>query len=423
MSLNLIETAKGLFTPDLQTKTSAFLGESDSSVSKAISAVIPAIFAGLLHKSATPDGAVKIAEMAGHQSQADITDHFGALSGGNNHSGILDNIFGSKLGGLSNLLSGFSGIKQGSASTLLSMAAPLILSFLGKHTGSNQLNPNGLASLLSSQKQHIADATPAGFNLASLFSPSAHVPASDVKPVHHPAGTPSYTEEKRSGLGWLVPILLLALLAAAALYFFNGGCNKKEVVATHETSDTIDRFNATPETTTAAATTGTVDSSGNYIYNTGNMIRIDLPNGAGSLNVGENSTEAKLVRFLQGNEAVDTAKGNWFDFTNVRFNTGSSTITEESMAQLKNMVLISKAFPNAKFKVGGYTDNTGAAAANLSLSKSRAAAVASKIKSLGAAAGAIVGSDGYGPEFPVGDNNTAEGRAQNRRVSVNVKAK
>jgi outer membrane protein OmpA-like peptidoglycan-associated protein len=45
------------------------------------------------------------------------------------------------------------------------------------------------------------------------------------------------------------------------------------------------------------------------------------------------------------------------------------------------------------------------------------------LKKLGIAAGAITGSKGYGKEWPIADNATPEGRAQNRRVAVNVKAK
>jgi K(+)-stimulated pyrophosphate-energized sodium pump len=93
------------------------------------------------------------------------------------------------------------------------------------------------------------------------------------------------------------------------------------------------------------------------------------------------------------------------------------------MTQLKNMVAIAKAFPTAQFKVGGYTDNTGDEAKNVSLSKKRAAVVAAKIISMGSSAKGIISSDGYGSQFPIGDNATAEGKAQNRRVSVNVKAK
>ena len=226
-------------------------------------------------------------------------------------------------------------------------------------------------------------------------------------------------------MGWLLPILLLAAIGAASLYISSKGCKKTPVAATEHADSTMHADTASTTGVVAPvvnAVTGTVDSLGNFIYNLGNMVNFDLPGGV-KLEVGENSTEAKLIRFLQSSDAVDTAKGNWFDFTNVRFKTGSSDITEESMAQLKNFISIAKAFPNAKFKIGGYTDNTGDEAKNVTLSKNRAAAVLAKIKQMGAAASSLTGSDGYGSKFPVADNATAEGRAQNRRVSVNVKAK
>jgi len=90
---------------------------------------------------------------------------------------------------------------------------------------------------------------------------------------------------------------------------------------------------------------------------------------------------------------------------------------------LKNLVAIIKAFPHATFKVGGYTDNTGDAAANLSLSQKRADAVAAAILKQGANKAQISKAEGYGQEHPVGDNSTADGRAMNRRVSVRVKSK
>jgi outer membrane protein OmpA-like peptidoglycan-associated protein len=160
------------------------------------------------------------------------------------------------------------------------------------------------------------------------------------------------------------------------------------------------------------------------VYDLGKMITIDLPNGAGSLTVGENSTENRLYKFLSDASAkIDTVKGNWFEFTNVRFVTGGSKIDSASSNQLKNIVAISKAFPAASFKLGGYTDNVGDAAFNTSLSQKRAEAVVAELKKLGAGAKSITGAKGYGPQFPIGDNATTEGKAMNRRVAINVKSK
>lgn len=444
MSVNLIELAKGLFSPEAVAAISNSLKESDSSIVKALNAFIPSIFKGLYDKAATPAGATTIASLAETQSEHNIFENVTGRLGDNNEggfmklgSGMFNSIFDGPATGLINAGSNYAGIKPSSASSLLSLAVPAIMSFLGNYLKNNNETSSNLADVLHSQKDNIATAIPAGFNPTNLFesneavnttAPTMHATHAATAPhtTHAATGLPSNyddsdDDEKSSALGWLIPVLILALLAAAALYFFKPSAEE----GTHATAPhahTADSSSATAVTTTSA-NEGSLDSSGNFVYNLGNMVNIDLPNNAGRLSVGENSTEAKLIRFLQSNEAVDSAKGNWFEFTNVRFNTGKSTITETSMQQLQNMVAISKAFPNAQFKIGGYTDNTGNANSNLNLSKERAAAVAKKIVEMGAASSSITGSDGYGDQFPLASNSTEEGKAQNRRVSVNVKAK
>lgn len=170
---------------------------------------------------------------------------------------------------------------------------------------------------------------------------------------------------------------------------------------------------------------GKVDTAtGDFIYETGKMITLSLPNNAGTLEVGEYSTENKLYKFLLDNSQVlDTVKGNWFELTNVRFKTGGVAVDSASFTQIKNIAAICKAFPTAQFKVGGYTDNSGDSTSNVILSQRRADVVLGEFKKAGVSAAAFTGAKGYGPEHPIGDNATAEGKAMNRRVAVNVKAK
>jgi outer membrane protein OmpA-like peptidoglycan-associated protein len=229
-------------------------------------------------------------------------------------------------------------------------------------------------------------------------------------------------ENSGNGLKWLLPLLLLALVSAAAWYLMGSGSSK----STEEPATVVKESAAKTESPAVAApaVTGSVDTSGNYMYDLGKIISIELPNGAGKLEVGENSTENRLYKFLSDPTAsIDTVKGNWFEFTNVRFNTGGSKVDSTSAAQLKNIVILGKAFPAASFKVGGYTDNTGDSVANVTLSQKRSEAVVAELKKLGASAKAITGAKGYGPQYPIGDNATVEGKAQNRRVAINVKSK
>ena len=137
--------------------------------------------------------------------------------------------------------------------------------------------------------------------------------------------------------------------------------------------------------------------------------------------VGTNGIEAGLIGFIESDKVVD--KETWLNFDRLTFKTGSAELDmDKSKDQLNNMFEILKAFPNVKLKVGGYTDNTGDANANLKLSSDRASAVKSELIKLGIS-DARVESEGYGIEHPIATNDTEEGRAANRRTSVRVTEK
>jgi len=74
-------------------------------------------------------------------------------------------------------------------------------------------------------------------------------------------------------------------------------------------------------------------------------------------------------------------------------------------------------YADSNVQVVGHTDNTGAAAYNLNLSRQRAAAVANTLISNGVASSRIT-AIGRGEDQPVTSNLTPEGRAQNRRVEI-----
>ena len=131
--------------------------------------------------------------------------------------------------------------------------------------------------------------------------------------------------------------------------------------------------------------------------------------------------ERGLIAFIEGTAPVD--KTTWFNFDRVTFKSGSAAIDmAKSNEQLVNLSEILAAFPNAKLKIGGYTDNTGDEAANMKLSADRANAVRNALMLMGMD-GARLEAEGYGSQHPVADNATDEGRAKNRRIAVRVTAK
>jgi K(+)-stimulated pyrophosphate-energized sodium pump len=156
------------------------------------------------------------------------------------------------------------------------------------------------------------------------------------------------------------------------------------------------------------------------IKNLGAKLDKALSSGV-TLNIPENGIENNLLKFIENkDQAID--KKAWFDFDNLTFENGKSTLKEGSEGQLKNIAEILKAFPNVNIKLGGYTDNTGDANANLKLSGERASTVKAELIKLGIT-DARLESEGYGQENPVATNDTDAGRAANRRISIRVTKK
>lgn len=102
----------------------------------------------------------------------------------------------------------------------------------------------------------------------------------------------------------------------------------------------------------------------------------------------------------------------------VYFDTGKAVIKPESSGTLSEIVKLLQANPSMKLHVVGHTDNVGTAAANMELSKQRAAAVVNALVTQYHVAASRLDSTGVGPFSPVATNRTEEGRAKNRRVEL-----
>ncbi|HSW48570.1 MAG TPA: OmpA family protein [Bryobacteraceae bacterium] len=101
----------------------------------------------------------------------------------------------------------------------------------------------------------------------------------------------------------------------------------------------------------------------------------------------------------------------------IQFDTGKSTIKPESLPIIEQMAALLQENPALNVSIEGHTDNVGSAAANQTLSESRAKAVVAALAGRGIAAGRMT-SAGFGATKPVAGNDTEEGRAKNRRVEL-----
>ena len=104
----------------------------------------------------------------------------------------------------------------------------------------------------------------------------------------------------------------------------------------------------------------------------------------------------------------------------INFATGSFNIGNKSMAMLQNAAKAINAAPaDTKIHVGGHTDNTGSSQLNTKLSKQRAQTVVDTLVGMGVDISKL-SSQGYGDSQPIADNNTTDGRAQNRRMEFTL---
>jgi len=102
----------------------------------------------------------------------------------------------------------------------------------------------------------------------------------------------------------------------------------------------------------------------------------------------------------------------------ILFDTGKSDLKPESAAALQEVVKLLGQNTALKLYVVGHTDNVGASAANVDLSKRRAAAVVEVLASKYGVAANRLEPFGNGPFAPIASNATDDGRAANRRVEI-----
>jgi OmpA-OmpF porin, OOP family len=411
MSINLLDLVKDQVSGQLAKHAAGFLGESESSIGGALGSIMPALLGGAVQKASTPSGAQGLMDMVSGLDSGMLGNIANVFGGGasnvngvlNSGGGIVDMLLGNKVGGIIDIISKVSGLKSGSSSSLLKLAAPFLMSLIGKQIAGKGLG--FFTDLLMGQKSSIASALPAGMGGLLGFA------ADNAPKVSTSSSYSGGTTESSAGgsniLKWLLPLLLAAGLGYWLIG--KGGCAKKEMDVAAATVDTMATAAVATVDTAVAAVTGYAKK---------------LADGFELKGASLDGIESKLMTFVEGTGAILDKKdpAAWYNFDRLLFDTGKSTLQPSSTEQLANMAGILKAFPKVRLKVGGYTDNVGDDKANLKLSTDRAFEVVKQLEAMGVEKGRLE-AEGYGEAFPVGDNNTEEGRQQNRRIAARVMAK
>lgn len=435
MAVNIIDLVKEQIGSNFISQTSTNLGESESGISKAINAILPIALGGIANNADKPG----ILDSILGASSEDLQNNLSSGTQSSVISTILTAIFGEKLGAISSTVSGLSGISETSASSLLNTLTGATVGTLGKFASENNLGSAGLSNLLSDQKEIFTSLLPAGLSLASFglggnaenivpqipenitvtsleeastTKPITEVPKVDIsknddtkvniEPENNDSGTSIWM--------WLLPLLLVLF----AGWFIWKQYKKKET----ETNVTNKIDSTAMKTDSLAAMM--VDSTSMNVA----KIDTDIDLNGKLLKGYKGGFEDQMITFLNSGDykkAKDDAalKDTWYSFDHVNFKIGSATELEAgSKGQIDNLIIILKTFPDAKIKIGGYTDKTGVEADNVKLSTARANFIKSALEKVGVGA-QVLGAEGYGSKFStVAKDASNEERAVDRKMAI-----
>ena len=204
----------------------------------------------------------------------------------------------------------------------------------------------------------------------------------------------------KSGMSWLLKLLPLLLLAVFA-YLAYQYCSPKPTTPVATVKPTV-VATATPVPAPSVKLTG-ADGK----LDTAAAVKNAAAAAAGALGaLKPGYTADELVKAL--------------NLEIINFASGSNGIPKENEELLKKSAAAIVAAPaGTKLEVGGYTDNKGAAAGNLTLSQKRAAAVMAYLVKNGVKSDGLT-AKGHGVDNPKASNETEEGRFQNRRIEFSV---
>lgn len=424
MTTNLISQLSREFGGDAINKISGALGEDSSRTQAAMDGTLQALVGALVNKGSTRDGASDLLDLLKRNNLdgTRFTNVASAISGPDGISRLvetggplLNSVLGSRANSVIDWVASLGGIKKSSATSMLSLALPVVLGQIGRLVSGSGWNVSNLMNLLNDQKSYLRN-MPTGLTNALGYGGTEWTGERERERERRAA--PSYVSEpvrrEREGTAWwkwALPLLALLALGWLLSRLFTGRERQVQTSIAVPTATATLRVEATPTITPIAAP---------IRPDLGAFIDKRLPDGT-MLRIPANGVESKLLVFIE-DPTKRADRETWFSFDRLEFETDSANLKPGSAEQLRNIAEIMKAYPNVNVKIGGYTDNVGDDAYNMKLSQERANRTMSELARLGVNQSRMT-AEGYGEQSPVADNATEEGRQRNRRIDIRVTKK
>jgi len=230
MTDNIVTSVTRFLTPELIGKLASAANLDRNIGQRATAAIVPAILSGLANVAGTPAGPRQLASAVAQQPSDMLGNIVSSLTGSAPQTAakgmdVLSTLLGGgALGLLTSTLSKFLAVGEAPTRSLMGLLTPLIMGVLGQQQKATGLDANGLARMLTQQKEEITDAMPSG--LTSLLESSGlyqriSSPSVTVPPVYDTAR--GSTAQRMAG-NWATartwPYWVLPLLALAGLLWY-----------------------------------------------------------------------------------------------------------------------------------------------------------------------------------------------------------
>lgn len=359
------------------------MGQPEQAVRHGMESSIAAVLSGLTAQSGNSGALQRVVDMVPSTGgQASWSQMAGSLADSHSPSiaagsRLLPALFGSGESAVTSALSRASNLSPGVMTTLLTMAGPIVMSFLSKNLRDGTMTADSLRGALQRESGTIRNALPAG--VSEVFWPGVTT-ASSVSPVVaqtvHKEGIPS----------WVLPAVICGALALGLVWLLG-----------HARRPSINQAVIPP-----------VVGEANRVVPHASQVGCTLPS---TVVLPRDGLASRFLIFMQNQPAT-----SGFNADQLLFDTGSAQLRPESQAQLNDLATVLTDCPNVRMRVVGFTDNVGNATANLGLSRNRANNIVSKLESCGVSADRLM-PEGDGDQYPIADNATSDGRARNRRVA------
>ncbi|HLL94178.1 MAG TPA: DUF937 domain-containing protein [Spirosoma sp.] len=407
--MNLFNQFNDVLSPDVLSRIAVYVDEPADKARKAVEGLIYTIVGGLMKRTTTEIG---VNQLYNHiqkgRYDGSLTDNLlnvlrdpaqtnTLITQGNE---VISHLLPAMKSSISNMISGYAGIRNSSAISLLGLTSTIVLHVLGKRVKEQKLDADGLASSLFAEREAFVEAVPAEFMprliekvglqqlVAGLVTPTRRT-AVEI-PVRPPLGQSRSTtrpgaatrpvvnyapddsgDESSSLVRWGIGALLILVLGAVGFYVYQNTRNHPNEEKVTEVSplnsdtlsaDTVARSLAVPSDMTPKPVSrpATIPTSSTMI-----SPAVPVPGVA----AGSSGVLTRQLAPYIGNAALP--KGRVFPLTGVTFQPGSLSLTPGSQATIGELTQLLKTYPRLQVQLVGYANDAQQGITNKALSFKR----------------------------------------------------